>query len=171
MPVGSSVERDPGPAAVGWAVASRHSLRVTHSPASRPDDRTLHVLVIDADRRVRHSLSGLIELADGLVVAGSAADASTAMAILERDHVDVCLIDPRLPELDAGMALMARLHDRWPDVALVAMGWSDAIEHPALASGAVSFVSKCGQPDLIVDALQAAAHQGPTGTLDAGSGH
>jgi DNA-binding NarL/FixJ family response regulator len=141
---------------------------VTHVPAGRPDDRSLRVLIVDADRRVRHSLGGLIELTDGLSVAGAAADPASAIAILERGTIDICLIDPRLPDIDAGIALMTNLHHRWPDLALVAMGTSDAIEHPALACGAVSFVAKAGQPDIVVDALRSAGRLHRITRYDAG---
>jgi DNA-binding NarL/FixJ family response regulator len=143
---------------------------VIHPATGRPDDRSLSVLIVDADRRVRHSLSGLIDLADGLSVAGSAADPVSAIAILERGSVDICLIDPRLPDIDAGIALMTRLHHRWPDLALVAMGTSDAIEYPAMACGAVSFVAKAGQPDDVVDALRSAGRLDVKARYDAECG-
>jgi DNA-binding NarL/FixJ family response regulator len=111
--------------------------------------------VVDADRRVRQSLSGLIGLAGDLTLIGAAADPAAALAYLEREAADVVLIDPRLPEIDVGLALLVELHRRWPSVALVAMSYSDDLAHPSLRNGALAFVAKSGQPEALIEILRA----------------
>ncbi len=114
----------------------------------------VRVLVVDADRRVRQSLAGLIRCSDGLDLCGVAADPASAMALLEHDPTDVLLIDPRLPEAEMGLALLLELHRRWPAIAIVAMSGLDGVEMPAIGSGALAFVSKSAQPEAIVDTLR-----------------
>ncbi len=114
----------------------------------------MRVLVVDSDRRVRQSLAGLIRISDGLDLSGVAADPVAAVHLLEDDGTDVLLIDPRLPEAEMGLALLAELHRRWPDVAIVAMSGVDGVEQPAIGCGALAFVSKSVRPEQLVDTLQ-----------------
>ncbi len=107
----------------------------------------VRVLVVDSDRRVRQSLAGLIRVSDGLDLCGVAADPASTMALLEHDRADVLLIDPRLPEAEMGLALLAELHRRWPGIAIVAMSCLEGAERSAMGSGALAFVSKSAQPE------------------------
>jgi len=124
---------------------------------SRPDHalRPLQVLVVDADRRVRQSLVGLIDLADGMEIAGSAADAAGALAGLAAGHVDVVVLDPRLPEFDAGKALVGAIRRGWPATCIVALCWP---EDPAgLAGARLTVVPSAVQPDSLVELLRSCA--------------
>jgi DNA-binding NarL/FixJ family response regulator len=81
----------------------------------------VRVLVVDADRRVRQSLAGLIRVSDGLVLSAAVGDPVGAMAALEDEEIDVALIDPRLPEAEVGIALLGEIRTRWPRVRIVAL--------------------------------------------------
>lgn len=116
----------------------------------------VRVLVVDPDRRVRQSLAGLIRVSDGLECCGVAADPAAALEILERDPADVLLIDPRPPDADTGLALLHELHQRWPTIAIVAMGDSGTDpELPVLGDEVCTFVSRAAQPELLVETLRA----------------
>ena len=86
----------------------------------------VRVLVVDADRRVRQSLAGLIRISDGLTLSGAVGDPVGAMHVLEGDTVDVVLIDPRLPEAEVGVALLGEIRTRWPGTRIVALS---VVEH------------------------------------------
>jgi two-component system invasion response regulator UvrY len=131
---------------------------VTHSPAPDPGG-PVRVLIVDGDRRVRRSLAGLIELAEGLTCCGMAEDAAAALTCLEQAPADVCLIDPRSSEADCGLELLAEMRRRWPQLGIVAMSFVDASADPCLDGGADAFVAKSGQPDALVDALRTVAAQ------------
>ncbi len=115
----------------------------------------LRVLVVDADRRVRQSLCGLIDLADGMAVACSAADPAGALANLAAERVDVVLLDPRLPDLESGAALVGAIRRDWPVLPIVALCWSD--ETPRSVSLPVTVAPCPVQPDSLVELLRAAA--------------
>ena len=66
--------------------------------------RPLRVLVVDADDRVRESLAGLLAIGDRVLVVGSAGQAATALALVREHRPDVVVVDPRLPEVDGGLA-------------------------------------------------------------------
>jgi DNA-binding NarL/FixJ family response regulator len=94
-------------------------------PPDSPDGR-VRVLVVDADRRVRAALSSLIGLADGLELVGSAGHPAAAIETLEAVPLDVLVLDPKLPDLDAGAALIRLVRVRWPVVGIVVLTWTDA---------------------------------------------
>jgi DNA-binding NarL/FixJ family response regulator len=123
-------------------------------PRSRSDG-PLRVLVVDADDRVRESLTGLLAIGDRVVVIGSAGQAGQALDLVVQHRPDIVIVDPRLPEVDGGLAFIRELRDRVPDVRILAMSWSDALEHIAIDGGADGFVRKTFRPSELVAAILA----------------
>ena len=113
------------------------------------------VAIVDADRRVRQSLADLLSVA-GLPVVGAAGDAGDAAALLDTTHPTVVLVDPRLPDVDAGEAFLASLVARSPQLRVVLMGWSDLLERPSLQARAVAVISKSSTPEEFLAATLAA---------------
>lgn len=125
--------------------------------APRPDPR-LRVVVVDADDRTRESLSGLLSIGDRLQVAGGAGTSAAALALIAAERPDVVIVDPRLPDVDAGLAFLATLRSMVPDIRILAMSWSDALEATALAGGADGFVRKTFRPAELVAAIETTGH-------------
>jgi DNA-binding NarL/FixJ family response regulator len=129
-------------------------------PDPRPrHDGPLRVLVVDADDRVRESLSGLLVIGGRCVVVGSAGQPGPAHDLALACRPDVVVVDPRLPEVDGGMAFIARLRTLSPDVRILAMSWSDTLEAAVIESGADGFVRKTFRPTELVGAVVAAASE------------
>jgi DNA-binding NarL/FixJ family response regulator len=124
-----------------------------------PTAPAVRILIVDADRRVRQSLAGLIDLAPGLEVTGVASDGTSALSMIVEQTPDIALVDPCLPEVGTGLAFMTELSERFPHLTLVAMHCDDAMEGQALATGAQVFVAKSGQPEALVEALRLAARR------------
>jgi len=123
-------------------------------PRSRSDG-PLRVLVVDADDRVRESLIGLLAIGDRVVVIGSAGQAGQALDLVVDDRPDIVIVDPRLPELEGGLAFIRELRDRVPEVRILAMSWSDALEAISIDGGAHGFVRKTFRPTELVAAILA----------------
>lgn len=130
------------------------SLRAQPLPGS---DRP-RVVIVDLDRRVQQSLADVLELA-GMRVVGVAGDVRTALEAVEQMHPDVLLVDPRLPDIDAGEALLSSLALGWPALRVVVMGWSEGLEH-ASPSPRAATVPKHADPDAFVAAAIAACSPG-----------
>jgi DNA-binding NarL/FixJ family response regulator len=122
-------------------------------------DGRLRVIVVDADDRVRESLTGLLAIGDRVVVVGAAGQVGTALELVAREVPDVVVVDPRLPEVDGGIAFFARLREASPATRILAMSWSDTMEPAAKASGADGFVRKTFRPSELVAAIVATGRQ------------
>jgi DNA-binding NarL/FixJ family response regulator len=125
------------------------------SPVSQdlPEDPA-RVAVIDADRRVQQSIAEVLRVA-GVEVIGTAGDVRSAMELVESGHPSVLLVDPRLPDIDAGRALLSGIALGWPGVRVVLMGWTD---EPDGMPADAAFVSKTAQPEEFVAATVAACN-------------
>ena len=116
----------------------------------------LRILVVDADDRVRESLTGLLAIGDRLLVIGSSGQAGAALDLAADHHPDVVIVDPRLPEMEGGLHFIAKLRAKCPDVRILAMSWSDTHEQPALDGGAHGFLRKTFRPAELIAAIVAA---------------
>jgi DNA-binding NarL/FixJ family response regulator len=121
---------------------------------------TIRVLVADDHDLVRTGLKMILEAQPDIEVVGEAADGRDAVALARRLRPDVCLFDIRMPGLD-GIEATRQLAG--PDVedplAIVVVTTFDLDEyvHGALKAGARGFLVKDAGPDLLVQAIRAAA--------------
>jgi DNA-binding NarL/FixJ family response regulator len=90
---------------------------------------------------------------------GAACRVDEALRLVATSAPDVVVVDPRLPDVDAGRHFIARLRAIAPDTRVLAMGWSDSIEHDAVAMAADGFIRKTFRPRDLVAAVLAAARQ------------
>ncbi len=120
---------------------------------TRPLEAQTRVAIVDMDRRVRSALAEVLTAA-GLSVIGTAGEAGEAIDVLQ-GGAEILVLDPRLPELTDGLALIDRVNRQWPHVRVVVMGWGDAGETPFRGSAA-TYVTKSGGPDEFVAATLAA---------------
>jgi len=120
----------------------------------------LRIVVADDQEIVR---AGLVLILDGhhdMTVVGQAADGREAVEICQRLRPDVCLLDIRMPHLD-GVEATRQLAG--PDVddplAVVVITTFDTDDyvHGALKAGARGFLLKDAGPDLLAQAVRAAA--------------
>lgn len=111
------------------------------------------VVIVDADRRVQQSLAELLGLTGQVSVVGRAGDVRTALEEVQKAEPDVVLLDPRLPDVEAGVALIAGLRRAWPSMKVVLTGWADVEGHAALDESQSCYVSKGGTPEDFVAAI------------------
>src|SRR3954468_24872072 len=132
----------------------------------------LRILVVDADERTRESVVGILGIRHRFDVVGSAGLVADAIAIARACRPQVVILDPRLPEVSDGMALIRRLRVLDPEVAILAVGWAPELEHTALEAGADCFVRKTFKPgDLSTAIARCMEHRsdGAVGAADSAS--
>jgi DNA-binding NarL/FixJ family response regulator len=121
---------------------------------------TIRVVVADDQLLVRTGLTMILDAQPDIDVIGAAADGREAVALARRLRPDVCLFDIRMPGMD-GIEATRLLAG--PDVedpmAIVIITTFDLDEyvHGALKAGARGFLLKDAGPELLTQAIRAAA--------------
>jgi len=111
------------------------------------------VVIVDADRRVMQSLADLLGVTGEVAVVGGAGDVRTALELVDEARPDVVLVDPRLPDIEAGIALIAGLGRAWPSMRIVMTGWGDTTGHAQLVGLPTTYVSKSAPPEEFAAAI------------------
>jgi DNA-binding NarL/FixJ family response regulator len=121
---------------------------------------TIRVLVADDQLLVRTGLAMILDAQPDIEVVGEAANGREAVALARQLRPDVCLFDIRMPEMDGIEATrqLAGPHVVDP-MAIVIITTFDLDEyvHGALRAGARGFLLKDSGPELLVQAVHAAA--------------
>jgi DNA-binding NarL/FixJ family response regulator len=126
----------------------------------------IFVLIVDDHPVVRQGLRVLLEVQDGIEVAGEAGDGATALTLASEDAdsggrpPDVILLDLKLPGMD-GLAVLNELKGRRnPARVLVLTSVTDHVAAAAvMRAGAAGVLYKDVDPDALVRAIRA-VHDG-----------
>ena len=122
---------------------------------------TIRVVVADDQDIVRAGLRMILDAQPGIEVVGEAADGRQAVDLARRLRPDVCLFDIRMPVMD-GIEATRQLAG--PDVAdplavvVITTFDLDDYVHGALKAGARGFLLKDAGPELLAQAVHAAAN-------------
>lgn len=116
----------------------------------------LRVVIVDADDLVRECLAGLLAIGDRFEVVGDAGRPDRAIALVTTLSPDIVVIDPRIPELAAGLALIARIRAVAPAARVVAVGSAEVVAQAALNDCADGCLRKTFRPDELTSAILAA---------------
>ena len=120
---------------------------------------TVRVVVADDQEIVRTGLCMILDAQPDIEVVGEAADGREAVRVARRLRPDVCLFDIRMPELDGVEATRQLSADAdGPAVVVITTFDLDEYVYGALKAGARGFLLKDAGPDLLVQAVHAAAH-------------
>jgi DNA-binding NarL/FixJ family response regulator len=121
---------------------------------------TIRVVVADDQEIVRTGLRMILDAQPDITVVGEAPDGRAAVRLVRELHPDVCLFDIRMPDLDGIEATRELAGPGVADpVAVVVVTTFDLDEYVygALQAGARGFLLKDSGPDMLVEAIRAAA--------------
>ncbi|WP_066517679.1 response regulator [Curtobacterium ammoniigenes] len=129
----------------------------------------IRVLVVDDQAIVRDGLVTVLGLVPDLLVVGEASDGEQAIALVDRVHPHVVLMDLNMPGVD-GTTATERILDEHPDIAVLVLTTfaDDRSIIGALRAGARGYLTKDAGRGEIATAIRAVA-QGQT-TVDASVG-
>lgn len=125
---------------------------------SEKSARSIRVLVVDDDALVRSALALMLGGQPDLVLVGEAADGIEALAMVEKEHPEVVLMDIRMPRMNGLDATTALMKLAQPP-AVIVLTTFDADDHVlrAVAAGADGFLLKDTPPGDIVHAIRTVA--------------
>ncbi|CAN5630902.1 response regulator transcription factor [soil metagenome] len=136
------------------------SLALTRSHRRQRAPVTIRVLAADDQDLVRTGLAMILDAQADIDVVATAGDGREAVTLARHLRPDVCLFDIRMPELDGIEATRQLAGPNVDDpLAIVVITTFDLDEyvHGALKAGARGFLLKDAGPDLLVQAVRAAA--------------
>ena len=122
---------------------------------------SIRVVVADDQLLVRTGLTMILNAQPGIVVVGEATDGHEAVAVARELRPDVCLFDIRMPGIDGVEATRQLAGPGVEDpMAVVIITTFDLDEYVlgALRAGARGFLLKDAGPELLVQAIHAAAN-------------
>jgi DNA-binding NarL/FixJ family response regulator len=122
---------------------------------------TIRVLVADDQELVRTGLRMILDAQPGIQVVGEARNGREAVTLARQLRPDVCLFDIRMPELNGLEATRVLAGPAVEDpLAVVVITTFDLDEyvHGALKAGARGFLLKDAGPELLTQAVHAAAN-------------
>ena len=122
---------------------------------------TLRVLIADDQDLVRTGLAMILDAQPDIEVCGQVSNGREAVEAARRMRPDVCLFDIRMPELngiEATEILAGADVDEPMNVVVITTFDLDEYVHGALKAGARGFLLKDAGPELLVQAIHAAAN-------------
>ena len=121
----------------------------------------IRVVVADDHAVVRRGLTGLIESTDDLEVVGVARDGNEAVDLCREHRPDVAVMDLQMPVLDGVEATRAIVGEATGTEVLVLTSFSDfARIDAAIEAGAVGYLLKDAEPEVLLDGIRAVAGGG-----------
>lgn len=121
---------------------------------------TVRVVVADDQDLVRTGLTMILDAQPDIEVVGEAADGKAAVELAQRLRPDVCLFDIRMPEMDgieATEALAGPGVEVPIPIVIITTFDLDEYVYAALKAGARGFLLKDAGPELLMQAIHAAA--------------
>ena len=117
--------------------------------------RPIRVLLVEDNDVFRQALILLLELQDGIEVAGAVSEGNAAVDAYRQHRPDVVVMDFRLPGMD-GVETTLALVEEYPEVAVVCLTASASPREldALLAAGAVDCLRKDEELDVIVNAIR-----------------
>jgi DNA-binding NarL/FixJ family response regulator len=122
----------------------------------RKETGKVEILVVDDHVLIREALRGVLKEVKGDATVLEAASCSQAMQLIaEHPNLDLILLDLNLPDRD-GFSVLTELGERYPAKSVVVLSAQQdrASVVRALDLGAVGFIPKSGQREVMLSALQ-----------------
>ncbi|MCO6558338.1 MAG: response regulator transcription factor [Bifidobacterium sp.] len=123
----------------------------------------IHLLIVDDQELILTGLTELVTYMPGIEVTAQSqsGQATLQLPVSTLNSIDVALIDARMPQMD-GPELIARLHDKYPDIKCILLTAFDEDDNliNSLKAGAVGYLLKDISTTDLADAIHRAAEGG-----------
>jgi DNA-binding NarL/FixJ family response regulator len=119
------------------------------------------ILIVDPHTVVRHGLNDWFSDVPDMEVVGLAADDREAVDMCASLRPDVMLMDLAIPVTN-GIDAIARIHDGWPETAIIAFAATHdgQVVQAALAAGAMGYLLKDVARESLISSVRSVMHGG-----------
>lgn len=116
------------------------------------------VVIADDHKIVREGIKAMLLGESWVEIAGEASDGEEVLELLERNHIDLVLLDIDMPCMD-GICCARNIHKYWPDtrVLIVSMHQSEKYVGEAFKAGVAGYISKDTGKAELLNAINALA--------------
>lgn len=121
----------------------------------------IKVFITDDHKIVRQGVRQILALAPDIEVVGEAGNGQETLALIDKVECDVVLLDMTMPGL-SGVELIKRIHqsDRPLPILVLSMHNEGQLVSRALKAGAVGYITKDSDPEMLVAAIRKVARGG-----------
>lgn len=121
----------------------------------REDEHRTGILIVDDHPIVRRGLVQLIDQESDLVVCAEAEDANQALQAIEKQQVDLAIVDISLDGTD-GIELTEKIKSKYPRLPVLILTMHDELHHAqrAFRAGARGYITKHEAAETIITAIR-----------------
>lgn len=119
------------------------------------------ILLAEDQALVRQGLKLMIETDETLHVTGEASNGKEAIALCEKNHFDLAILDIRMPEM-TGLEAVRHIKERWPEMVVLMLTTFDDEEYvlEALTYEASGYLLKNGDAEELIRSIHSALEGG-----------
>lgn len=119
------------------------------------------ILIVDDQRCIRNSLDELIHIIDPKHTTLKAESAAEAIKLIEKHHIDLCVCDIMMPQMN-GDELLHEILQKHPEMPVIMISGHGTIETAVrcIHEGAVDFIEKPLDMNRVVSAVRGALERG-----------
>jgi DNA-binding NarL/FixJ family response regulator len=117
--------------------------------------------IVEDQEILRKSLKIVIENISDIEIVGTAENGEEAIALCEREDLDVLLMDIQMPVMD-GVKATEEIKKRWPNIKVIILTTFQDVTHVlnALNAGAEGYILKAVDPEFLVQGIKMVYHGG-----------
>ncbi|WP_227011583.1 response regulator transcription factor [Paenibacillus lutimineralis] len=117
--------------------------------------------IVEDQKILRKSLKIVIENISDIEIVGTAENGEEAIALCERENLDVLLMDIQMPVMD-GVKATEEIKKRWPNIKVIILTTFQDVTYVlnALNAGAEGYILKAVDPEFLVQGIKLVYHGG-----------
>lgn len=122
---------------------------------------TVRILLVEDQTIVRNGLKMIVEQDKQFQIIAEASNGLEALKVLESVHVDLVLMDIRMPEMN-GIEATKRIRNQYPEVKIIILTTFDDEEYAfeTLKDGASGFLLKSSEPEKLLSSIHSVLNGG-----------
>lgn len=116
---------------------------------------TVRILLVEDQAIVRNGLKMIIEKDEEFKIVSEASNGLEALEILEKVHIDLILMDVRMPIMN-GIEATKKIKSRFPKIKILILTTFDDDEYAyqTLKDGAMGFILKSSEPEKLLASIR-----------------